>query len=392
MNVIYALFTSAAAVLASCLFYRLFLGDTKKGFTAKAGLIVCFLLYVYVTAFAALNVIWAASLVMFILSVFCLFEVKFFAGFFFSVSFGTIYLLTVFAAEYAVGQTFGGLTAGLVLCAVFLVMQGRAAGLWWRYEYDMPKYFLIYPVCGVVFALYPFYALRAVSTLSIAFGFVQLYTLKRYLIAEDNLRTVSRSIKNQDEHYKKMGLFEDEFKFAWHDYKNHMIAIQYLIKKEDDASLKEYIVKIGALSGEPFSHFTGNLVVDSILSEKMWRASQDNILVTTSIKLPETLNVDEADLCVMLGNTMDNAIEGCLNVDKDERKIELNIGFRHDYIHIFIKNPTVDDGPQKPSGVFQGIGLESVKRILERYGGQLVCERISGEFKCEMILKNIKHR
>jgi sensor histidine kinase regulating citrate/malate metabolism len=107
-----------------------------------------------------------------------------------------------------------------------------------------------------------------------------------------------------------------------------------------------------------------------------------------SIDYRNTIN--EEDLCVIIGNLFDNAIEENLrSTDKDGRYIKLYIASKEDMLVIRTKNPlhhelNIKSGlpsTMKPDAVHHGIGLKNVRRICDKYSGELIWTSENGIFE-----------
>ena len=123
--------------------------------------------------------------------------------------------------------------------------------------------------------------------------------------------------------------------------------------------------------------YTGQPAVDSMLHYKISNAKEVPIQIETSI--PEKLNIDDFDITVILGNLLDNAIEACEKLEKEQRKILLSIRMVKNQLFIRTEN-SFDGQLRRHQGRFltrkadegsHGIGLENVKRVVEKYHGLL---------------------
>ena len=136
----------------------------------------------------------------------------------------------------------------------------------------------------------------------------------------------------------------------------------------------------GVLAGH---RYCDNPVVNSVLSAKSAVMEEQGIAFQHRIALPGQLAVEGPDLCAMLGNGLDNAIEACSRLPEGERNIHLELRADRGLLVCRIANPcreamTLRDGlpvTSKSSG--HGYGLWSVREAAERYGGamRVACER-----------------
>lgn len=109
-----------------------------------------------------------------------------------------------------------------------------------------------------------------------------------------------------------------------HDYHSHiqaMLALEaggqkerlhdYLLHLNDDLTQVDTVLK------------TGNVMADAILNSKLSLIKSRNIEVTAKASVPASLTVADVDLCVVIGNLLDNALEACLRQTEGRRFIRV---------------------------------------------------------------------
>lgn len=121
---------------------------------------------------------------------------------------------------------------------------------------------------------------------------------------------------------------------------------------------------------------TGHIVIDGLINSKLHFTLANSIEVLSDIRVPKDIHIESIDLAVLLGNLLDNAIEGCLTVESN-RMIELKLVFEGNHLKVRIANTF--DGivnkqgqhllTRKEDASIHGFGLKSVKRIVEKYHG-----------------------
>ena len=119
---------------------------------------------------------------------------------------------------------------------------------------------------------------------------------------------------------------------------------------------------------------SGNDIVNALLRQKLIYAGSKNIQLDIQSSLPESLPIDSVDLCTVISNLLDNAIDAC--VVQDFPKISLSIQQAESYIHIQCVNTVTFDVCKENPGLrttkqsgYHGIGLQIVRRIVEKYDG-----------------------
>ncbi|MFU0824763.1 sensor histidine kinase [Clostridium sp.] len=167
-----------------------------------------------------------------------------------------------------------------------------------------------------------------------------------------------------------------------HDIENHLICIRECVEREDLESAKRYIDDL--LKGEDYfktdtSIDSGNIVIDALLNYKNSIMKQSGIKMFTHIEIPYDLKFNDADICVILGNCLDNSIEAVCKIDDESmRVINVEIIYRKGILLIKISNPYTGALRKDKQGNYvttktdaenHGIGLNSVKKAVKKYDG-----------------------
>lgn len=162
----------------------------------------------------------------------------------------------------------------------------------------------------------------------------------------------------------------------WHDMRNHINLLNLYISRGDYEGMKEYTASFAdSIERTILPYRTGNMAVDMILGDKLYGAHKHNIRTEVSISSIEKLNVSNNDICALLGNLLDNAVEACLKVDEDKRYIRIRVMRCDNKYYFSIENSCISCNTEKSSKVnaeCHGFGLRSAERIAHKYGGALV--------------------
>ncbi len=168
-----------------------------------------------------------------------------------------------------------------------------------------------------------------------------------------------------------------------HDMKNHIMALQLLLQKKDLEEAHRYLGSMQDFMDNPSEYVvTGNESVDGLLNYKLQRANEILDVVEARVNIPEKLMLHSFDLNVVLGNLLDNAMEAAVRTEEKELKIAMKLEKGILFIHIRNSCQGIADGrverleTTKEDGPNHGIGLGNVRRIIEKYHGDmdLVCE------------------
>jgi len=186
-----------------------------------------------------------------------------------------------------------------------------------------------------------------------------------------------------------------------HDYRNHIQIMKSLLNEGDIRSHKKYLENLEEdLLAIDIGIKTGNAMTDVILSSKVSLARSKGIKVTVEAEVPVKLYIGEIDLCIVVGNLMDNAIEACEKVHASQRFIRIYMEMKGTQLYFSITNTTADKKQIKKNNRFRtkkgyghGIGLIRIDTIVDRYCGYINRNSEEGAFTTEILLpqENIHH-
>ena len=178
-----------------------------------------------------------------------------------------------------------------------------------------------------------------------------------------------------------------------HDYHNHIQAMQASMALGNYEEVNEYLRQLNDdLTSVDTVLKTGRVMVDAILNGKLSIAAQKQIPVNAKARIPAEAKINDVDLCVVIGNLMDNAIEENGRLPADRRFIRIYIGTKNTYLYISVTNAA---GPKAvPSGgIFRsvkgkghGFGLYRVAGIARKYGGIFRADSEDGGFTAEALI------
>lgn len=186
----------------------------------------------------------------------------------------------------------------------------------------------------------------------------------------------------------------DEVRKTKHDMKNNMIYLQNLLKanpEEAEKYLEKFIGKTTKKTDE-FSK-SGNFSIDSMLNYKNMIAKSKGLSLILEEQTPINLPYENSDLCVILGNLLDNAIEAAEN--SENKEIDVRIVYVKNKLKITVKNYYTGKIKKDTGGNFistksdtknHGIGLQSVTRIVDAYGGVMEVRTDHSVFQVDIII------
>ncbi|MDR2590065.1 MAG: GHKL domain-containing protein [Oscillospiraceae bacterium] len=226
-----------------------------------------------------------------------------------------------------------------------------------------------------------------------------------FLIYEMYRREESQNIElnaslqrlHMEAHYfKELDVIHSDIKKWRHDYKTNLVAIRELVKNKENIKAIEYIDSISEdTSMDAVTLQTGNMALDAVVSSKLWHANALNIAVKIHAIYPIDNCIKDNDLCAIVGNLLDNAIEANSLVESTNIKKfislellakgkNLAISVINSYEGIIHKNGTrfLTNKDKR----FNGIGIIHIDSIVDKYQGNVLREYRDGIFETHIII------
>ena len=187
----------------------------------------------------------------------------------------------------------------------------------------------------------------------------------------------------QQEYYDELRIQQEETRALWHDLSKYIRASE--IDASDGAvrQLQEMLDSVSCVVD------VKNRVVSVILNEYVKEARAAQIEFEMDVLIPEEFCVTAADLYILIGNTMDNAIEACQSLPVERRKISLKLKMHNSILFYEISNPFDESCVQKTKSIYHGYGLKNVERCIEKYDGKMAVSKTGGIFQVDIYLNSI---
>jgi sensor histidine kinase regulating citrate/malate metabolism len=178
-----------------------------------------------------------------------------------------------------------------------------------------------------------------------------------------------------------------------HDMHHHNAVIIEMLQNGDTDQLKTYMKSFDAtLNAHSANSYCTNPIANSIFNVYARRAEVEGIKTTFHVSVPKVIGIDNIDLTCVLGNALENALEGCLRMPSDEEKeITVNVKFIDNRLRVQVENTCRTDivfdselpVTQKQGG---GTGIKSILYTAERYDGTAGFSVIHGKFITQIVL------
>lgn len=195
-------------------------------------------------------------------------------------------------------------------------------------------------------------------------------------------------------HYQEVDNMYRKMRGWRHDYRNHIQAMKVMAANGNMDGIKAYLDELDTdLNTVDTVVKTGNAMADAILNSKISLAQSKSIAVHCDAHIPVKLQMSELDLCCILGNLFDNAIEASLSLPEGERQIRVYMDMKGTQLYISFTNFTSGRKLNRVGNIFKtskgdghGFGLVRIDNIIERLGGYLSRNSEDGAFTTEILI------
>ena len=241
--------------------------------------------------------------------------------------------------------------------------------------------------------------LQVYIVMSIALLFLMLFFNAIFLLMaisinrNARLQQENQFLSMQQQRYESLKAAIEEARQARHDLRHQLCQLAALAEEGNLEKIKAYLS--GAVSRIPSleMHFCENRAADSVVGHYCALAKRENIPYSVQIDLPECLPVDEINLCLVLSNLLENALEASLRTAPARRRIELTAYLHGNSLALIQVENTYDGVIREKDGVFQsskrkgeGVGIQSVRHIAEKSGGVSTVTYQDGLFCAKVML------
>ena len=200
-------------------------------------------------------------------------------------------------------------------------------------------------------------------------------------------------------HYAEVQNMYTQIRGWRHDYRNHIQTMKAYAASDNMDAIRVYLDALDTdLSTVDTVIKTGNPMADAILNSKISLAKSKKIIVHADAHIPFKLSTSELDLCVIIGNLFDNAIEACMKLPEEQRIIRVYMDMKNTQLYLSFTNFTASNKRSKVNGRFRttkgrghGFGLIRIDNIIERLDGYISRNSEDGAFTTEILIPQNYH-
>lgn len=203
--------------------------------------------------------------------------------------------------------------------------------------------------------------------------------------------------RQQTDHYRNqlevIAESQGRMRALRHDMRNHILHLMAQLRQGNDEEAFTYLKSMEEELLNPGEHAkTGNREIDSLLNYKLEKAGQVLGEVECSIHVPAEFLSNSFDINVILGNLLDNAIEAAQ--DSERKWLKLVMRADRGVLLIYVAN-SFGEEPRRKGGRFlstkkdlgeHGIGLQNVRRMVERLQGEIDFRQEGEAFSVDVML------
>lgn len=292
----------------------------------------------------------------------------------------------------------------LIMLAVILFIKGIKGRPVHRKQW---RGLLLMPVLtvGFVWLIYPrYWAMndQRINTLLMAlaiFLVIQNLFVFAYIAAvqssTERYLEMKAAYDRQRQYFTTITTIQRAVRKMAHDIRHHFIYLMSALEQEDIPKAKSYLVELDEnLDNMVPMNITGHYDVDALLHAKARLADRLGIHIRVEGSLPPDIMVSPIDLSVLLGNSLDNAIEAGSRVD-GQKEIVASFGYNAPRLNFTVSNPYTDHIQKKANGYFfskkagGGLGVEIMDEVVKKYDGALLTEIDDNQFTLTVMLQTL---
>ena len=224
--------------------------------------------------------------------------------------------------------------------------------------------------------------------------YAMFYLMAASLNRNDHLRQENQFLAMQQTRYNSLRTAIEETREARHNMRHHFNALQNLAGQKDWESLEKYLSDVQDSIPDSGLALCDNAFVDTVASHYGMLYRKQGIPFSFKLDLPAELPVPKIDLCSVLSNLLENALEASLKTEPARRQIKVKAYMYSEHMLLLTVENTFDGVVREKDGVFlsskrkgEGIGIQSVRRIADKNGGYSRFFHENGTFHANVMLR-----
>ena len=242
--------------------------------------------------------------------------------------------------------------------------------------------------------------LKIISVLAVSISLLGIFLLlyEMYRVAQEYTRNTQLDRENQllgveSRRYMELREYMEQTRSLRHDFRQHLHVISGLTEAGQLDELKHYLSQYESELSEARPTLCANPAVDALAGHYDHEARQKGVPIEWKLELPVLLPMPEADLCMILGNLLENALDASRKLTPDQRQIRVMARMLSPAMLGIVVENRYDGVLKKQSGILHstkhegiGIGLVSIETAVRKYNGDLTVETKNNVFRANVLL------
>ena len=226
-----------------------------------------------------------------------------------------------------------------------------------------------------------------------------LFYLLFYLMASglnrnDHLRLENQFLSMQQARYDSLLATTRQIRQARHDLRHHFHVLRGFAAQGKWDALTAYLEEAQGNIPAGDLGLCANPVVDSVAGYFVPLYKENGVPLSFALDLPRDLPVPDTDLCSVLSNLLENAMEASLRTAPEKRSVQVSARLHSGNMALLSVENNYDGEVRERNGVFlsskrpgEGIGLQAVQHTAEKGGGYVRFHYGDGVFTANVMLR-----
>ena len=233
----------------------------------------------------------------------------------------------------------------------------------------------------------------SISLLGIFLLLYEMYQVAREYTRSAQLDRENQLLAVESRRYTELRAYMEQTRHLRHDFRQHLHVIAGLTEAGHLEELKNYLCQYESELSEERPTLCANPAVDALAGHYDHEARQLGVPVEWRLELPRQLPVPEADLCMMLGNLLENAFHASQKLPPEQRQVKVMARMLSPAMLGLLVENRYDGVLKRQKGALHstkhdgmGIGLVSIQTTAAKYGGSMTVETENGLFRVNILL------
>lgn len=206
-----------------------------------------------------------------------------------------------------------------------------------------------------------------------------------------------RSLELEKEQYLSLQQKNNDLRKFRHDFHNHIISLQELVRKEQYTELADYINSLSTEQIQTYAVSVGNTIADAIINHTISKLNP-SVQFHYGGQFSQNYFLTDMDLCILFSNLLDNAREAVELCDTPNKEINLDITADKNTFILTVENSSRPYRPEelhnlqtnKADKKNHGYGLANIRDVINKYHGAIDFKYAEGFFSVYISIQNLE--